>query len=374
MILYILDPQYKRIGLCENYKSIIWTPRYFEPGDFELYAPASPELLELLSRDNLIQREDDTEHAMLVESVQLTTNAEDGDFVIARGRCLKSILARRIVWSQTNLAGTVAGGISRLLAENVISPSDTRRRIDGFSIGAMSGGTGALSVQFTGDNLLEAVVSICRTYGLGFDVKTGTNGPVFELYRGKDRSLNQSVLPRVIFSPEYDNLIDSSYTEDATEYRNVARVGGEGEGTARRFAEAGDEDAAGMERREAFIDARDVSSNDGEVPAEEYTALLEERGTSALKEFETTVSFEGSIQTGGGYRPGIDYNLGDIVEVINDYGIEERARIVEIIDCLDETGRHTVPTFESIYTETEYWGDEEGNIVADELAQKFTFK
>ena len=116
------------------------------------------------------------------------------------------------------------------------------------------------------------------------------------------------------------------------------------------------------------------SSNDGEISAADYEAMLQERGAKELKELEATVSFEGSVQTGVNYKLGTDYNLGDIVEVVNGYGIEERARVTEVISCLDETGLHTVPSFESIYTEREYWGDEEENVFADELAQKFVFK
>ena len=39
------------------------------------------------------------------------------------------------------------------------------------------------------------------------------------------------------------------------------------------------------------------------------------------------------------------YNLGDIVQIENEYGIQATARILEIIDCEDESGYSTVPTF-----------------------------
>ena len=375
MNLYILDPAHNRIGMCDNYKSFIWTPRYFEPGDFELYAPASEELLVLLSRDNLIQRETDPTHAMIIESVELLTSAEDGDYVVARGRCLKSILGRRIIWSQTNLNGTVAYGISRLISENLISPSDPSRKVDGFTLGTMQGGTEAFSAQFTGDNLLEAVVGICRSYGLGFDVTLGSGGSlVFTLYKGADRSYEQNQNPHVVFSPSFDNLVDSDYLEDGKEYRNVAKVAGEGEGTDRRMVATGDLDATGLDRYELFVDARDLSSNDGEITEEAYNAMLAERGMKDLKEYETTVGFSGSVLPNRSYQLGTDYNLGDIVEVVNNYGVEGRARITEIIECADENGAHIMPTFESIYTEREYWVDEEGAFYVDETRKKYVLK
>ena len=122
------------------------------------------------------------------------------------------------------------------------------------------------------------------------------------------------------------------------------------------------------------MDDRDASSNDGEITAEEYAEMLIEDGRKELAEHEATAEFEGSTQSGKHYQLGVDFFLGDIVEVVNEYGIEGRSRITAIIECQDETGRHMVPTFESIYTETEYWTDEEGNIISDELNQRFIFK
>ena len=58
-----------------------------------------------------------------------------------------------------------------------------------------------------------------------------------------------------------------------------------------------------------------------------------------------TVNFEGQIETQAGFFLNRDYFLGDIVEVVNEYGIETAPRIIEIIDCDDGTGRTVIPTF-----------------------------
>lgn len=374
MNIYILDPDFNKIGLCDSYKSFIWTPRYFECGDFELYTPATAELLQQLTRGNLVMREDDTEHAMFIERVVVTTDAEEGNTITASGRCLKSVLTRRIIPEQTVLTGTVAQGISRLLAENLINPNVSARKVDNFILGSFTAGTESMTKQFTGDNLADAVIEICRGYGLGWDVRVNlsTKKMLFDLYAGTDRSYTQSLNPFVVFSPEYENLVNTTYEENDAEYKNVAIVGGEGEGTARRFVTTGDLDAAGLDRYELFVDSRGTSSNDGEITPEEYDAMLAANGRDSLAECETTVTFEGSTQTGRNYQYGVDYNLGDIVEVVNEYGIESRSRISEIIDCIDETGRHTIPTFESVYTPREYWVDESGAYYIDETGRKYT--
>lgn len=44
----------------------------------------------------------------------------------------------------------------------------------------------------------------------------------------------------------------------------------------------------------------------------------------------------------------IDYNLGDIVEVENEYGLKARVRITEVIESEDENGYTCIPKFENV--------------------------
>ena len=45
------------VGIVENPTSAIWTRRYQKPSDFELYMPATAEMLALLTDDCYITRE-----------------------------------------------------------------------------------------------------------------------------------------------------------------------------------------------------------------------------------------------------------------------------------------------------------------------------
>lgn len=376
MVLYVLNQNMERIGVVDEYKSLIWTLRYYEPGDFELYAPANDESVGLLVRDNYVMREDDPEHAMIIEDVKVETDEENGHTITVSGRDLKSILYRRIVWKQTSLSGTVATGLTKLLNENVIQPEDTARAVSGFMLGDMSAGSAAMNVQYTCDNLGDVLKATCESYGLGYDVTVDiqTRHMMFSLFKGEDRSYFQDENPYVVFSPQYENLVSTTYQESTRKFYNVANVGGEGEGDERKFATAGDTDASGLDRYELFVDKRNVSSNNGEIPAEEYEELLASAGEDKLAGCQVTQAFEGSVQSLGNFNIGIDFDLGDIVEVVNEFGIEGRSRISAIIDCLDGTGRHIVPTFEAIRTETEYWVDENGNYFVDEIGNRFIFR
>lgn len=376
MVLYVLNSMMDRVGIVDQFKSLIWTPRYQTAGDFELLAPANAEIVELLQRDNFVMREDDPNHAMIIEQVKVQTDEENGHTILVSGRDLKSILYRRIIWKQTMLSGTLAQGLTKLLNENVIEPTDAARAVDGFTIGDLSAGSDALTVQYTCDNLGDTVDALCASYGIGYDVTVDTEEKTmeFSLFKGEDRSYEQEENPYVVFSPEYENLVSTIYQESVKKFYNVANVGGEGEGDERKFATAGDASMSGLDRYELFVDKKSMSTNRGEITPEEYTEQLIAAGEDKLAKSQITRAYEGSIQSVGQFRLGIDYELGDVVEVVNEFGMEGRCRISAIIDCLDETGRHIVPTFEALYTDTEYWVDEEGNYFTDEMRNKFIFK
>ena len=376
MVLYVLNSQLDRIGILDQYQSFIWTPRFQTAGDFELLAPANANSVELLQRDNLIMREDDPDHAMFIEEVHIQTNEESGHTIKVKGRDLKSILYRRIIWKQTVLNGTLAEGIATLLDENVVDPEDDTRAVDGFTIGDLSVGTDDLTVQYTCDNLGNTIDALCASYGVGYDVNIDLSDKsmTFSLYKGEDRSYDQSENPYVVFSPEYENLVSTTYQENTKKFYNVANVGGEGEGDERKFAVAGDASMSGLDRYELYVDKKSVSSNRGEITEEEYYELLKQAGEDKLAKSQVTQAYEGSVQSIGQFRLGVDFLLGDIVEVVNEFGMEGRCRISAIIDCLDQTGRHIIPTFEALFHADEYWTDEEGNYISDEMGNEFVFK
>ena len=166
---------------------------------------------------------------------------------------------------------------------------------------------------------------------------------IFKIYKGTDRSYNQTDVLPVVFSDEFDNLLSSSYSYEKAEYRNTALIGGEGEGINKRTTTIGD--TAGMKRYETYIDGSSVSSNGKIITEEEYYKMLQNYGKEQLSTVAFTEKFEGNVDPAGNYVLNKDYFLGDIVQVINAYGIRATPRIIEIIESEDENGASTVPTF-----------------------------
>lgn len=354
MTILSLDTNLNPISIIETLESLIWTDRYRECGDFEIYTPMNKGLLDDIKQDYYLQSPD-SEHVMIIEKLLIKTDIEDGNRLIVTGRSLESILDRRIVWGLKTISGNLEEQVKILLDECIINPSDKDRKIDDFIfeysndpvIEALK-----IEAQFTGDNLYDIIVSICIKFNLGFKITLNDYKQfVFKLYSGKDRSYDQTDNNYVIFSPEFDNIISSNYIESRASSKNVTLVGGEGEGSERRYVTVGS--GSGLNRREIFTDAKDITSDSGDggtLSEEEYDALLQQRGTEKLAENSEVVSFEGEAETNTMYKygPNEDFYIGDIIQIADEYGHDSKARIIEVVTSESEDGIYVYPTFETI--------------------------
>lgn len=345
MDLYILDSSFTPIAVIDNFASLIWTKRYYSPGDFELYVPADKNLLSYLQMGNFIKREDD-DIVMIVESIRIKTDVENGDFFTITGRSLESIIGRRIFRQQSRFSGTIAEIVQAAITDNFINSVIRDRNINNFIIGTMYDTPETTELQVTGDNLATWLEALCRAYSYGWKVIINNNNKIeFQLYAGNNTE--------VIFSDEFDNLLTTEYLINRENYKNHAYIFGEGEGSERKVTTAviNGDDFQGLDRYELYVDARDVSSNNGQIYHIDYTKMLVQRGYEKLKEHSITQAFSGEIEPNTTYKYKVDYNLGDIVTVQTSYGISTHPRIVEIIENWDESGYKIVPTFEEMEVE-----------------------
>lgn len=360
MDLLVLDKDYVALCAIDTYVSTIWSVRYDECGDFELYMPVSIAPWEHLKKGNYIYRKE-SDRLMIVEDFEITTDSESGNRLTVTGRSLESILDRRIVWKYTKLTGDLQNGIKKLLDENVINPSDKTRKIPNFSFKA-STDPYILSLQidaaYLGDNLYDVVQGLCRLNGIGFKIlPKGEGGFEFELYSGVDRSYDQNDRQWVVFSTKYENLLSTNYFESDRDYKTAALVGGEGEGAERKTIAASGKNGfrSGLDRREMFVESYvavertyEEDEDGNEIETTDYTdyyAQLVTDGEIAIAETTTEIAFEGEVQPTRQFVYGRDFFLGDIVQVVNEYGQESRSRISELMTSSDATGESTIPTF-----------------------------
>lgn len=354
MDIYVLDTEFETLAIIDEYKSLIWTDRYNGYGDFELYTPLDMVVLSYLAIDNYLWIKE-SEHIMIIEDIRIQSDVDSGKVMIVTGRSLESLLERRIIWNRITMTNVgVEEIILQIVNENLINPTDEKRVFPYFAATIAEGTmvpAETVSFQRFGDSVYDTIVEICEVYSLGWKVVFLEGHLVFVLYSGLDRSYSQSDNPWVVFSPKYENLINSDYILDKKALKTITLVAGEGEGSARKTVVVDaypEEELSGLDRRELFTDARDLSSvgSDGStVPTSQYNQMLISRGQEKLAEQTITSEFTGQAETTWMFKYGEDFGMGDIVQIANEFGIEAEARVVEFIISNSENGFEAYPTF-----------------------------
>lgn len=150
--------------------------------------------------------------------------------------------------------------------------------------------------QTSGGTIMDYMTTIGAACDLGFRiVLAGKNDQKklrFEVYR-------PTADPNNRYSSRWGTLRDASWAFGDSDYCNVAVVQGAGEGTARATVTVGLTDAAGAERREMYVDARDLQPDEesGETPASTaYLERLMARGLNKLLEQTRTGSIEVELE------------------------------------------------------------------------------
>lgn len=358
MLYYIYDAGFVLKKILDSYLSSIWTVRYDQYGDFEICVPYSKDIFDEVKLDDYIMRPD-SDRMMVVEDIQIQTDAEGGDQIVFSGRSVESILDRRVLFDQTIVVGNTQDGVEFLLNENAITPTDVNRKLPIVFRKSEDTVITALETayQFSGETLYEAIEALCVEGSIGFRLLPDLNAKnfIFELYNGADRSYYQTDRPYVMFSPDFDNIITSNYISSKKEYKNVAYAAGEGEGSERTVISvySGETEASGLTRRELYVDAGSVSSttSDGQITESDYLDQLASRGSEELEKAKSTTYFEGEVDTSRQFVYGVDFEIGDIVQLRNEYDIEGCARITELVLSDDQNGSTSVPTFTSIEKE-----------------------
>lgn len=358
------------IGIIDTASAIIWHSVYFGVGDFEIHTAATSEFVDLLKIGRYITRPDDDEVG-IIEKIEITESAEDGATLTASGRFAKSLLERRLIYNlsgttntATILRGNVEKAVRKVVEANAIRCEfDDKRNMSilelnsakGFPQVIVSEDGKTAEKQVSYGNVLTYTDGVLEEYGLSAKCLLNGEKFLYTIYAGIDRSINNTAgnVP-LIFSKEYDNLTTSDYVYNTSTEKNVALIGGEGEGLERFYSLIGGNNA-GLNRREVFIDASSINKtykdeNDVEqaYTVEEYKTLLDAKGKQDLAPLVVTETFEGTVDTtNGNYFYKNDFELGDIVTVqSNDINVYVNSRICEILESQDSSGYSAEIKFE----------------------------
>lgn len=345
MDLYIYDRKNGLQGIVDAATSVRWRRKYFEPGEVEVHVPATKEHMELLAEGRIIRRIDRKEVA-IIEGIEV----DEQDMAVT-GRMLSSVLERAILSKRYTMRGTAEADMLALIPEGTrVVPELVAAQVAGV------GSSETVEMQATYKNLLTVEERLARAAGLGFRVLFTPGAMTFEVYEGVDRTVRQSVRPVVIFSDEFQNLAAPKYTKTSTAYKNKAYVAGEGEGDARVVVIV--DLSTGEEVRELFVDAKDITKDEGTTDTE-YNAMLRHRGLEKLAECPRVENFEGDGENVENFEYMIDWDLGDIVTVqYTRLGITMHERVTEVEEVYERGVATFTPVFGSPLPEKLNLGDD----------------
>ncbi len=340
--LRLLDGDFKDIAILDTYVSLSWTDKYNEYGKFEMVLPLIKENVDLFQKDYYIWK-NDTEHMMVVETIEIDeSNTSTNKFKVS-GRSLESILDRRIVWDKITFSDSnFQTNIKTLINNAIISPSNASRKISNFifedstdvNITSLT-----YSGEYNGDDLYSVINAMCSDKKVGFKITMNSNNQfVFKLYFGIDRSTEQTTNMPIVFSDEYDNLFNSDYIESYANYKNACLFKG-------NTASGTSGTATGLARRETYKSDTQVTSTD--------TNVLNQKAAEALDKLNMDSAVDGDLDNRGMYIYRRDYDIGDWITFRNKWGKESKARISEMLLSVDSKGEKYSPTFSTKKKEEE---------------------
>lgn len=343
MQVTLLDKDFEDLDIIDYFNSFIWSDRFCDAGDVELYIGADYTKINQIQKDFYLIF-DESVHGMIIEEKEVQSDPEEGFYWIITGRSFESILSRRIVWNQTTLSGNFQNGIKKLINENIISPSSSDRKISNFIFkdstdSAITSLTFDSTLEYRGENLFDVIKSNCSDKKIGFKITLNdSNQFVFELYAGTDRSYEQETNPYVVFSPKFDNLVNSSFFESNKEYKNVVLVAGSQGSESVTYRTVGS--GTGIDRRETYLD----TSVDQDIT--NVSSYLEQKGNEELNNNKMKEVVDAEIDTTRMYVYNEDFFLGDTVQVEDEYGNSKKGRIDEMVYSQDtQNGETRIPTF-----------------------------
>lgn len=348
-VFRLTNTQFEAIGDISQFTSLMWPDAFVGYASFELWAPITEDNAELLKKDNILWC--GGENAAIIESVKSTID-EDGEKTFnVKGRTLEKLLCDRLVWgtySKTSMqsASTI---MYELVDGQCIHASDPNRRIPYLENSAdVHCGKSVAGYQKTGGEVYDALEKLAADSDVGFSIlfRPKEKKLVFEVREGIDRTQhNADGNDPVVFSTELEDILSSEYYSNNEQQKTMALILGEGEGAARVKVQTGATAGAGFNRKELYVDARDlqskVSKDDGteqQLTPAQYQTMLIQRGDEKLAECEVVETFEAQIRQFGyvQYEFGVDYLKGDKITVIDkQLGISVSARITSVEEDFD---------------------------------------
>lgn len=309
----IYNSALSKIGIITAFTSLIWGESYTGSGSLQFVMPKTKDAAKIISCGNFIGIPS-SDTLMYIQS----TEDKDGE-LWAYGCEAKCLLDGRVYAGSVKCKGNIETALRAAVTAS--------RPYSIIGLAPLRGITKTTTSQRTYPTLYELSRVWCEAGGMGFRLvhDKAAHKLLYDVYEGAERN-------GIKFAEQYGNLFNLERLISETTYKNVAYVGGGGEGTNRVFVTTGDTSSTDFARRELFIDARDLQQEEGQT-LDEYKTLLMARGNEKLNECTKVqeISFDISAQDFG-----TSFSLGDIITcVLPDYNSVLSVRVAEFTNTYE---------------------------------------
>ena len=371
-MIYVLDYKYRKIEVIRKYTYAEFEEAYRDIGTFLIKLPLVDENLYLINPnkqfyvlfETMIRGKEGCLFGQ-VDSVKKDSD-EDTNELEVKGRMGTVLFNQRVVNGTFNFEGLTYAFVRDIISKGIEITDSSSDRYLNVSIKCdresyLKKNCSKISKQVTGGVLWDAMSEILEQDSLGIEVipsiLTGTLSEhyntsvgVFEICisAGYDRTKgNSEGLEPIIMSKSLSNIASTSYEHDRTDYANYAYVAGEGEEENRKWFEMDINDTvsidskSGFGRREIFIDARDIQSEQEGVTLtdKEYEELIKQRTNTKSAENTEQKTYESTITEHNQYEIGKDYFLGDWVTIVDDeLELSLDVQVLKVTHTLQDSG------------------------------------
>ncbi len=355
---------FKSAGILDVFESLTVNWRYYTYSQFSLKILLEDVQKIIFNNSEEIQRRKDILFSLFISDNILNINdvyfyidrvvcddSTKGEVVIS-GKSLRAKSLKRIVYRIYHQTKKPEQIIYDHLNNEVVNPSQASRKIQYLSItspGTLS--TSTVDYQNSYGVVCDEVDALCSTYDIGIrETATNLQNPhnKLEIVKGKDLS------DVVEFNVDFDNLLSESYESSNFDKATMAWVFGEGDGSARLNVKLND-NLAGLEREEIYVDARDIqkqtqdgSGKDITLTDSQYKATLTSRGIEKLAEQVKVLTLNGDIDLESNlFVYGKDYQIGDRVRFTSKlFNLTKTSVLAGINETWDSTGHHMSPLWD----------------------------
>lgn len=303
----IFDKDINLLAEIDDYESIDITRRFYKTGEFELKIRTNKLHTDKLVKNNLLLISKSFNKVGII--LHRESSGEDNtDLLIIKGCLLQGLTSRRLIIPNTedsymSFKGSQEYIIKSFVEKNCVDPMDLKRKINRFNIAENKNRGKEDSWRSSYENLGDKLNEISEYSGLGWNINLDIKNKsfIFDVIESKDLTVNQNLLPPVIFRNDFNNIKTRKYTESIINSKNVAYSGIK-EDSSKLVLSVGN--TSDFERIETFVDCNDEDIDE-----------ITKAGNVILKELEELKTFEIDVRHNNTFIYEKDYDLGDIVTI-----------------------------------------------------------